>query len=187
MRSLMIVLAVITVASIFAGCSGDQEVSTRTVVSEELDGAPDWVLKGRDDNDKTISASGSMSGTNNVALARSGALGRARTELSRQLSLSVKAMLKDYQATVTGGGAFGEAADDEQYIEDVSTQLTEMNLTGTRQEDTWISKTGTYYVLVSLDLNSFKDTVQKMGNLSKEVRQAVSQRAEKAFADLDGR
>jgi len=157
------------------------------VVSEELDGAPEWVLKGRDDKDKTISASGSMAGTNNVALARSGALGRARTELSRQLSLSVKAMLKDYQATVTGGGAFGEAADDEQYIEDVSKQLTELNLTGTRQEDTWISKTGTYYVLVSLDLDSFKDTVQRMSDLSEEVRRAVSGRAEKAFADLDSR
>lgn len=187
MRSSMFVLAAFMVASILTGCSGNEKPNTRTVVSEELDGAPEWVLMGRDDNDKTLSASGSMSGTNNVALARSGALGRARTELSRQLALSVKAMLKDYQATVTGGGVFGEAADDEQYIEDVSTQVTELNLAGTRQEDTWISKTGTYYVLVSVDLDSFKDAVQSMGNLSDEVRREVSKRAEKAFADLDGR
>jgi len=39
----------------------------------------------------------------NVALARSAAEGRARTELARSLQTRVKAMLKDYQAATQGG------------------------------------------------------------------------------------
>lgn len=178
-------LLIIALFTLLAGCGGTATPTTRTVVSEELEGAPDWVLNGRDDNDKTLSAIGSIVGTNNVALARSSALGRARTELSRQLDLKVKAMLKDYQATTTGGGAFGEAANDEQEIVDVARQVTELNLSGTRQEDTWISKTGTYYVLVSLDVDAFKNTVSKMGHLSEDIRRAVSVRADQAFTDLD--
>jgi len=171
---------------LLSGCGGSSpQQSLNTVVSAELEGAPEWVLVGHDNNDKTLSAVGSTTGTNNVSLARTAAMGRGRTELARQLAVSVKAMLKDYQATVTGGGAFGEAADDEQYIQDVSKQITDINLTGTRQESTWISKTGTYYVLVSLDLEAFKDTVKKMKNLSEEVRQAVTDRANGAFAELD--
>jgi len=185
MKRIITFMFAISFLTILIGCGGTSSPDTRTVVSEELDGAPEWVLKGHDDNDETLSAIGSTTGTNNVSLARSSALGRARTELSRQLTLSIKAMLKDYQATITGGGAFGEAADDEQYIEDVSKQMTEINLSGTRQEETWISKTGTYYVLVSLDIESFKDTVQRMGDLSEEVRQAVAERADKAFAELE--
>ena len=178
-------ITTVSVVVFLVGCSSSNHSINHNVISDELHGAPEWVLEGRDNNDKTISAIGSVTGTNNVSLARSTALARARTELSRQLSLSIKAMLKDYQATVTGGGAFGKAADDEQYIEEVSKQMTELNLSGSRQEDTWISGTGAYYVMVSLDIGSFKDTVHRMSDLSEEIRRAVANRAEKAFADLD--
>jgi len=94
-------------------------------------------------------------------------------------------MLKDYQATTTGGQDFGTAAADEQNITDVSKQITDMTLTGTELQDTWVSLNGTFYALVAMDVDKFKDSVSKMGNLSDSVRKAVSERADKSFEELD--
>jgi hypothetical protein len=94
-------------------------------------------------------------------------------------------MLKDYQATTTGGEEFGTAAADEQHIVDVSKQITNFTLSGTEHRDTWISNSGTWYALVVLDLDKFEDSVGKMNNLSESIRKAVQERAAKAFDELD--
>jgi hypothetical protein len=51
--------------------------------------------------------------------------------------------------------------------------------------DSWISDSGTFYALVALDAERFKDAVSKMQNLSEGVRRAVIERADAAFEDLD--
>ena len=51
--------------------------------------------------------------------------------------------------------------------------------------DSSVSKTGAYYALVELDVDKFKDTVNKIQNLSESVRKAVIERADKAFEELD--
>ena len=116
---------------------------------------------------------------------RTAAQGRGSTEIARSLSLQVKSMLKDYQSTTTGGEYFGEQANDEQHIEDVSKQVTNITLSGTRLEDTWVSNSGTLYALMVLNLEAFKDSIQKMGQLDERVRAAVVERADKGFAELD--
>ncbi|MBT3317408.1 LPP20 family lipoprotein [bacterium] len=184
MKRLILAAVLLSLVFVFAGCGGGPKPMS-DIVSNELDGAPDWVINGRGDNDKMIYGVGSAGGSKNVALMRSTALGRGRTEIAHQLDLKVKSMLKDYQSTTTGGEYFGEAANDEQHIEDVSKQVTDLSLSGTRQEETWISKTGTLYVLVSLDIEAFKDIVNGMTHLSEQVRKAVVERADKAFAELD--
>ena len=113
------------------------------------------------------------------------AQGRGRTAIARSLDLHVKAMLKDYQATTTGGEEFGEAASDEQHIVDVSKQITNMSLSGTEMTDSWISQTGTYYALVALDVEKFSDAVSRMDQLSESVRRAVVERAEDSFRELN--
>jgi hypothetical protein len=128
---------------------------------------------------------GSAGGSRNASLMRSTATARARTELARSLQVKVKAMLKDYQATTTGGQDFGTAAADEQHIVDVSKQITDMSLSGTEVEDTWISQSGTFYALVAMDVDKFKNAVSKMNNLSESVRKAVEDRAQKSFEELD--
>lgn len=177
----------------FTGCAHKPKgpEAPATVMANEMDGAPVWVikgcatyLKGTKDN-KNICGVGSMGGTRNPSLARTAAEGRARTELARSLQAMVMAMLKDYQATTTGGQEFGTAAADEQHVVDVSKQITDMTLSGTELIDSWISKNGTYYALVVMNVDKFKDSISKMKNLSESVRQAVIERADKAFGELD--
>ena len=53
--------------------------------------------------------------------------------------MKVRSMLKDYQSTTTGGAEFGDSANDEQHVVDVSKQITDISLTGTEIRDTWVS------------------------------------------------
>jgi len=94
-------------------------------------------------------------------------------------------MLKDYQATTTGGEEFGTAANDEQHLVDVSKQLTDIELTGVEQRDMWISPSGVVYVLMVYDAAKFKDAVSQMSQLSESVRKAVIDRADASFEELD--
>ena len=175
-----------------AGCSAHQPPrQLSSAASAERDGAPCWVAKGgtclQKDSSKRrhVYGVGSVTGTRNVGLAREAALARARTEIARTLQTQVKAMLKDYQATTTGGPGFAIEASDEQHIADVSRQITDLTLSGTELADSWISDTGATYVLCRLDVEGFKGTVQRMGELSEAVRKAVVDRADKAFEELD--
>jgi len=173
-----------------AACSSTPDNTPMNVVQNEFDGAPDWVLRGcsaywGDDAEAVICGVGSMGGTRNISLARTTAVARGRTEIARTLQTKVKAMLKDYQSTTTGGEEFGQAANDEQHIVDVSKQITQISLSGAEHQDTWISDSGTIYTLVVLDLERFQDSVNKMNQLNDRVREAVVERAGEAFAELD--
>lgn len=189
----IISIPVLSAALAMAGCAGNkpkEPEEPRAAIVGELDGAPDWVLKGcaaywGKKEEKRICGVGSVGGTRNISMARTAAIGRARTEIARTLQVKIKAMLKDYQASTTGGEQYGTAAADEQHIEDVSKQVTDMTLSGTELVDSWISKKGTLFVLVTLDLEGFKSAVNRMENLSELVRQVVIERADEAFLELE--
>ena len=183
-RIIWIVLSMIAITAL-VGCGSSGPKEPGSVIEKELDGAPDWVLKGKGADGKEIYGVGAVGGTRNVALARSTAQGRGRTEIARSLEVSVQSMLKDYQSTTSGGEYFGRAANDEQHIEDVAKQITDISLSGTRQEDHWISDTGTLYVLMALDVEDFKEAVNGMTQLNEHVREAVKERADEAFEELD--
>jgi hypothetical protein len=158
--------------------------------SSVLAGAPDWVLQScsaywGDDDGARVCGVGSAGGTKNISLARNAAIGRARTEIARSLQVKVKSMLKDYQATTTGGDEFLVAAADEQYVEDVSKQITDMTLSGTAMQDTWVAHDGTMFTLVALDVDTFKDSLNNMTDLSETIRRAVKDRADASFRELD--
>ncbi|GAB4303188.1 MAG: hypothetical protein Kow0090_18780 [Myxococcota bacterium] len=187
----LFVFAVIVTAVFATACSsGPKPQPPATVIANELDGAPDWVVKGcsaywGDKKERKICGVGSMGGTRNASLARTTAISRGRTEIARSLEVTVKGMVKDYAATTTGGEEFGIAAADEQHVVDVTKQITDMTLAGTQMIDSWISGSGTFYALVVLDVEQFKDTVNKMKNLSNAVREHIVKNAEKAFDELD--
>lgn len=165
--------------------------SPAQAMPSEFAGAPDWVVQGcrgskQADNGDALCGVGSIAGTRNISLARTAAVGRGRTEIARTLQVKVKSMLKDYQATTSGGEAFGEQMNDEQHIEDVSKQITQISLSGTEMRDTWISQAGTVYALVVLDVEKFEDSISDMHQLSEQVREAVHERARQSFQELDG-
>ncbi len=160
-------------------------------LAAEFNGAPTWVRQScraywGDQGKGKICAVGSAGGSRNVALLRSGATGRGRTEIARMLQTKVTALLKDYQRTVTGGENFGKAASDEQLIQDTSKQLTDTSLSGTEAVDSWISESGTMYVLVSLNTETFANALNQMKQLDKKVQDYVVNNANKAFDDLQG-
>lgn len=167
------------------GCGGQQKPKEQ--LNAEMKGLPKWALGKCQEhlkNKDALCASGSVQGMSNVNLARSAAEGRARTELARTLQVRVKAMLKDYQAATTGGPDNQTAS--EQHIEDVSKQITDMTLSGTRLEDTWVNEeTGTFWALVVLDADSFKDSLGKVNTLDERMRAHIVQRADRAFRELD--
>lgn len=182
-------VSLIVAGLVTAGCASTPERPSE-MVQGELANAPEWVRKNcsaywKEKDERQICGIGSMGGTRNAALARSTAVARARTEIARTLSVQVESMLKDYQATTTGGANFGSAADDAQHVTDVSRQITDHVLAGTELIDSWISDSGTFYALVALDAARFKDAISKMSQLSEAVRNAVVERADDAFRDLD--
>ena len=170
-------------------CAVTPEIGEGTPFEDEFVGAPGWVIQGCraywDEDEGMICGIGSAGGSRNVSLMRTTAIGRGRTEIARTLSTKVKAMLKDYESTTTGGQEFGRAANDEQHIVDVSKQITDMSLSGTEMADSWISQTGTYYALVGLDVEKFSNAVSRMDQLSESVRRAVVERAEDSFSELN--
>lgn len=182
--------SVAATAAIFAlGCANSGS-SPRDAMPNEFAGAPSWVIEGcrsyvGEPSPTKLCGVGSFKGSSNISLARTAAMARGRTEIARSLGVKVRSMLKDYQATTTGGAEFGETASDEQHVVDVSKQITDISLTGTEIQDTWISNSGTYYTLMVLDVEKFEESVSGMRRLSESVRLAITERAEAAFADLD--
>ena len=160
------------------------------LVDAEGAAAPRWVTAPssyREDTEgkPVVCGEGSIAGTQNMNMAQSAAAGRARTALARQIQTKSASMLKDYQATTTGGARFGEAANDEQHVVDAAKQITDQTLTGTEVSETWISRTGTLHSLVCLNVARYKDVVNQMDQLDEAVRMAVVQRADQAWSELD--
>jgi hypothetical protein len=197
-------LAMVTLTSFVLGLSGaaisgcksaepkpDEAPTTATsaAVSAEFEGAPDWVRQSCQayfgEEGTVVCGVGSAGGSRNISALRSAAMGRGRTEIARSLQVKVSAMLRDYQSTATGGEFFGEVANDEQFIEDVAKQVTDISLSGTAQKDTWISPTGTVFVLMVLELEKFNDAIERMGQLDERVRSAIEARARRSFGELD--
>jgi LPP20 lipoprotein len=170
---------------IVVGC-GSAPAKPKNALQAELVGSPAWVRgpcqAGLPDK-KAVCGKGSVSGMTNISLANSASEARARTELARSLQTRVKAMMKDYQAATQGGPENKTAS--EQHIEDVSKQITDTTLSGTRLQETWISDSGTVWALVVLDTDSFKDSLTQMKGLDDRERAAIIHRADKAFSELD--
>lgn len=145
-----------------------------------LEGAPVWVTQDCRDHFKdepVICGVGSVSGVDSPSLARNTAMARGRTEISRYLSTEVKSIITDYQAQ-KGGKT-------EQEIEDQSTQISEMTLSGSRMSSYFVGKDGTYYSLMVLELDAFKQSVEASSTIEQELKQALIDNANKAFSVRD--
>jgi hypothetical protein len=159
----------------------------RNALQAEMVGAPKWVQMGcgaaMGDKKNGVCGVGAVAGMTNPALARTAAEGRARTEIARSLKVRVKSMLKDY-AAVTKGGPSAKLSNEE-HIEDVSKQITDTTLSGTRLDEVWISSAGTFYALVVLDTKAFRGQLADMKQLDEATRAAIVERADKSFSELD--
>ena len=135
-----------------SGCAKKVKKIDNEALEEEFKHAPAWVLNGH--AEASISAVGSaVIGKSGMQFAKTEALAHGRNELARQVSTKVKAMVNNF-VQQTGLG-------DEQLVDRFSKQMTKQitneTLSGSRQKDMWISPSNELYVLVVMDPAAVKE------------------------------
>lgn len=154
--------------------------TTTKSMNEALADAPDWVkgdCRDRFKNQPVLCGVGAVSGVSSPSLARNTAMARGRTEIARYLQIEIKSVLTDYQS------AKGGVVD--QQIEDQSTQIAEMTLNGTRMEQYWVGKDGSYYALMALELEAYSSAIRGASSIEPPLQDALIQRAQKTFSSRD--
>lgn len=152
---------------------------------------PDWVIKGssamKKDGKQAIYGVGAVTGVKNEPLATTTAQNRARAEITKIFETYTASLMKDYAASTTGGAAVDQESPtmEEQHIEQAIKTFSAATLSGVEIVDQWKDPSnGTLYALARLDMENFKNNLDKMKELSDAVRDYVRKNAEKAFDDL---
>jgi hypothetical protein len=170
---------------LLTGCSG------KKAVVESSSTPPEWVIKGstafNDSGKKIFYGVGAVTGVHNKPVAISASESRARAEIAKIFETYTAALMKDYSASVTAGGAVTQSSSthEEQSIEQTIKTFSSATLSGVMIIDRWIDASdGTIYSLARLDMGDFKNSVDTMKELNAEVRDYVKKNAEKSFDDL---
>lgn len=167
------------------GCGGRQAgEAPQNLVGVDY---PDWVTKGSGAFDageeRIFYGVGSVTGIKNHALARTTADNRGRAEIAKIFEVYSASLMKDYMASTTAGDMTASA--EEQHVEQAIKTFSAATLSGVQIIDHWFHPTdGTVYALAKLDLNSFKDNLGKMNELSDRVRDYVKKNADRVHGDL---
>lgn len=136
-----------------AGCSGTPEATTPITA-----GGPGWIDRPNGaqevDGEKAIFAVGISATNPNPAARRSSAVARGRDELARSIQTQVRGLVQDYMNTNRDFYAM-EGASSVEYYEQISNQVVNEALVGSKQVDGWRDPaTNTEYVLMRVDLDS---------------------------------
>jgi len=150
------ILALALCGMLAAGCSPVAKKIDNEALKEEFENAPEWVLTGH--LKETTSAVGSAKiGKGGLQFARTEALATGRDELARQVSVKVETLVNNFaQQTGIGDDQMLDA-----FSKQVSRQITDETLAGSRQQDIWISPSADVYVLVVMDNEQIKTAVRR--------------------------
>lgn len=176
---------------LFSGCETNEpaapvaEPSQPAFIDGKFANAPGWVANPMVEGG--LSAVGSAMPTKaGMSFQRTRALGNARDELARQLSVEVANLFKNFtQAT-----GIGDAETVDTVASNVSRQVAQATLAGSRQADLWQAPDGELYVLVVMEPESViaatkeavKAAATSMGNDEALYQQFLGERAQ---AELD--
>jgi hypothetical protein len=157
-------------------------------VSREFSAGPIWLRRGCDrafaeQGKKSICGVDGITGAANPMMARTGAETKARANLARRIRTAVKAGLSLYHASLQNG--VGVKTDEEQHVEEISREITEMTLVGVKVYDTYVSPDGGVWVMVFMDFDSFRQQVQGLNQYDEGIRREIVGRAEDLFRELD--
>jgi hypothetical protein len=164
------------------GCAGHKMVGGKP---------PAWVHKGSgafdDAGSKVFYGVGAVTGIRNRPLAQTSSENRARAEITKIFETYTASLMKDYSASTTGGAAVSGASPtaEEQHVEQAIKTFSAATLNGVMIIDHWTDPPNdTLYSLARLDLESFKNSLDKLKELNSSVRDYVKENAEKAFDSL---
>jgi hypothetical protein len=169
-----------------ASCGGEKKAKNEPNELKGID-YPDWVTKGSGafggEAGRVFYGVGSASGIKNHSLARTTADNRARAEIAKIFEVYSASLMKDYMASTTAGDM--TASSEEQHVEQAIKTFSATTLSGVQIVDHWFHPDGTVYALAQLDLESFKNNLDKMKELNAQVRDYVRQNAERVHMDLE--
>ena len=151
-------------------------------------GPPKWVKQGsgafNEKDSKAFYGVGSIVGMPNEPLAWTAAENRGRAEIAKTFETYTGSLMKDYAASTTAGNFTKNV--DEQHVEQAIKTVAIATLSGVRPIERYKDeKTGTYYVLVKLNLDEMKDKLEKAKELNAQVRDFVRKNADKLFEQLE--
>ena len=149
-------LVMILIAVFAVSCGKQVKQVDNEALEEEFKHAPEWVLDGYQEG--MISAVGSAKiGKGGLQFARNEALANGRTELARQVSVKIRSLVNNFaQQTGIGDDQMVDA-----FSKQVTRQVTNETLAGSKQQDLWISPSSDVYVLVVMDAAEVKASVKK--------------------------
>jgi hypothetical protein len=180
-----LLVAVVTLNACSSTPSSKPE-ATRTTLGEYK--PPTWVMKGagafNDSNRKVFYGVGSASGIKNYSLQRTASDDRARNDLAKAFEFYTKSLTKDYMAHTMAGDT--NVSSEEQNVEVAIKTITSATLTGVQIIDHWEHPgRNELFSLAKLDLESFKSNLDNRKELSKEVRQAIKERADTLHQEME--
>lgn len=175
-------LFIVAVGLFLSGCSGMENVT------KEQDSSPAWVMQGSGafggEKGKVFYGVGSASNIGNLSLLRTAAKNRATNEVAKVFQTYTSSLMKDYAASTTGGVA--KVSSEEQHVEQAIKTVTSMTLSGVQIVDQWQDpKTGEYFALARLDLDAFKDSMEKAQELNSKVKEYIKQNADRLHQELE--
>ena len=173
-------LMTFALAASLAACGGKTPPSgSPTTIAD----APEWVHRGTHVEKGKISGVGAVSGIKNTELARTTAINRGRSEISKVLETYSASLMKDYQESVKAGGA---PSDEGQMVTQAIKTFSAQLLEGTEPQGYWQDPTnGAWYGLVVLDFARAKDIATAKANMPGDMKKWVEENGDKALADLE--
>lgn len=151
--------------------------------------APAWVLKGGgaftdDEKDRSFYGVGSATGVKNYSLARIVADDRARNDLAKMIAFDTRSLSKDYLSHTTAGDF--SSTSEEQHAETAIKTLTASTVSGIVISNHWEHPyRNEIFSLAKLDLEWFKRNVDQYKELSKDIREAIKESADKLHRELE--
>jgi hypothetical protein len=165
------------------GCSSAEPKVSVVNENSELYNAPRWVMQPEVEGYVAAVGSASQNAGNDFGYQREEAMADARSNLAKQIALKVDAMFKTYKAA-TGSG---KDATFDKSSSSVSKQIASQTIIGSRIKDTWISKSGSMYVLMVVDTENVANMMEHAVKTSFKNNKAMYQQflASKAQGELD--
>jgi hypothetical protein len=153
---LLLIIFSVSLMPILNGCGSKAKRIDNEPLEQEYEHAPDWVLA--EYQEKKFSAVGSAHiGKGGIQFARTEALATARSELASQVSVSVRRLVNTF-AQQTG---IGDDQTLDAFSKQVSKQVTNETLAGSREKEMWISPSSDIYVLAVLEAELVKASVRR--------------------------
>ena len=176
-----------------AGCGGSKSLhsdETPAMPSKPVQEwkAPEWVTKGsgafRDEKGKAFFGVGVSSESKNYATLWETANVRARNEVATVFQVYLASLTKDYLSHI--GDVTIRSSEDQVLWERAIKQVTSITLNGVEIVDRWQHpETMTMFTLARLDLDSFKNKLDRMKELDARVRTYIRKNSDRLFDELE--